>query len=118
MNSQYIKDEDGKLLGNRCAGRERWVRCFTTLLNAKSAKVESEIMDGFGRISVDVKLGKLPSVKEVRYALQAIANNKAVGPQHLSAELLKFGSKGTPAIFAALYAIITATWAQREVLQK
>ena len=42
----YIKDEDGILLRGVELIREQWVRWFHTLLNAKSPKLDPNIVEG------------------------------------------------------------------------
>ena len=42
----YINDEDGLLLRDVERIRERWVRWFHTLLNAKSPKLDPNIAEG------------------------------------------------------------------------
>ena len=43
--SQYIKDEEGRLLRDNALIRERWVRWFHKLLNTKSPTLDPSIVD-------------------------------------------------------------------------
>ena len=45
FNSQYIKDEDGRLLRDNALIRERWVRYFHKLLNPKLPTLDPSIVD-------------------------------------------------------------------------
>ena len=45
FNSQYIKDEEGRLLWDNALIRERWVRWFHKFLNAKSPTLDPSIVD-------------------------------------------------------------------------
>ena len=45
FNSQYIKNEEGRLLRDNALIRERWVRWFHKLLNTKSPTLDPSIMD-------------------------------------------------------------------------
>ena len=45
-SSAYVKDEGGELLKDVELIRERWVRWFHTLLNAKSPKLDTNIAEG------------------------------------------------------------------------
>ena len=45
-NSAYIKNEDGIFMTGGELIRERWVRRFYTVLNAKSSKLDPNITEG------------------------------------------------------------------------
>ena len=45
----YTKDENGILLRNAKLIRERWVRWFHTLLNAKSPSLDLKIAEGLNQ---------------------------------------------------------------------
>ena len=49
FNSQYIKDEEGRLLRDDALIRERWVRWFYKLLNTKSPTLDPSIEDELKR---------------------------------------------------------------------
>ena len=46
LSSEYVKDENGVLLRDVELARERWVRWFHTLLNAKSPRLDPNIAEG------------------------------------------------------------------------
>ena len=43
MESQCIRDEDGRLLGDKDLIAQRWARFFHSLLNAKAEKLDPDI---------------------------------------------------------------------------
>ena len=45
LNSQYIKNEKGRLLRDNALIRERWVRWFHKLLHTKSPTLDRSIVD-------------------------------------------------------------------------
>ena len=47
FNSQYIRDEEGRLLRDIGLSRDRWVRWFYKLLNTKSPALDPTITDEF-----------------------------------------------------------------------
>ena len=48
-SSAYVKDENGVLLRDVGLIRERWVRWFHTLLNAKSPRLDLDIAEGLNQ---------------------------------------------------------------------
>ena len=119
VNSQYVKDEKGTLLRDPEAIRARWVRFFRKLLNAKSDDINLEITASLEPMAEEARLGAPPTLEKVERALRALANNKAVGPDDLPAELLKLGlEEEEPVILNALHDIITAIWKEGEVPHK
>ena len=99
VNSQYIRDEQGELLQDADLIRERWVRHFRSLLNAKSEIVDPTVIS---------KIPQRPIMEaitedEVAAALRSMANAKAVGPDGLPAELLKLGLHENRTIRRALH---------------
>ena len=89
FNSQYIKDEEGRLLRDNALIRERWVRWFHKLLNTKSPTLDPSIVGEVKQWPPCRPLDDVPSRYEVEEAIRALANRKAVGPDGLPAELLK-----------------------------
>lgn len=59
---------------------------------------------------VEATIGALRSTRDVEYALRALANNQAVGPDDLPAGLPHMVIQGVPAILTALHDIFAATW--------
>ena len=89
FNSQCIKDEGARLLRDNALIRERWVRWFHKLLNTKSPTLDPSIVEELKQWPPCRPLDDVPSRYEVEEAIRALANQKAVGPHGLPAELLK-----------------------------
>ena len=56
-SSAYVKDENGALLRDVELIRERWVRWFHTLLNAKSPRLDPNIAEGLDQWPENMPLG-------------------------------------------------------------
>ena len=107
FNSQYIKDEEGRLLRDNAFIREQWVRWFHKLLNTESPTHDPSIVD---ERPLCRPLTDVPPRYEVEEAIRALANRKALRPDGLSVELLKVladKEKNTPGKF---HDIIVAVW--------
>ena len=87
-NSQYISDEDVRLLRDNALIREQWVRVFHKLLNTKSPTKPSIVYE-LKQWPPCRPLDDVSSRYEVEEAIRALANRKAVGPDVLPAKLLK-----------------------------
>ena len=105
VNSQYIWDEQGELLRDAGLIRERWVRHFRSLLNAKSETLDPTVISKIPQRPVAEALGEEPTEDEVAAALRSMANAKAVGPDGLPAELLKLGLHENRTILRELHRI-------------
>ena len=91
VESQCIRDEEGRLLRDKGRIRERWVRFFRSLLNSKSDMIDADIPKRLPQHPVASAFGIEPTEEEIATAMKAMANAKAVGPDGLPAELLKLG---------------------------
>ena len=80
VESQCIRDEEGRLLRDRGRIRERWVRFFRSLLNAKSDMLDPNIPKRLPSHPVASAPGIEPTAGEIATAMKAMANAKAVGP--------------------------------------
>ena len=89
FTSQYIKDEEGRLLRDKALIRERWVRWFHKLLDAKPPTLDPSIVGGLKQWPPCRPLDNVPSRYEVEEAVRALTNRKAVGPDCPPAELFK-----------------------------
>ena len=108
-SAQYIRDENGKLLRKLDEIRARWRQYFTSLLSTTSAALNRTIIEGLSQKPTALLLGDPPVVSETKKTLRSMANGKAVGPDELSAQLLKIGlSDSSPEILLAFYDIIGA----------
>ena len=111
FNSQYIKDEEGRLLRDNALIRERWVRWFHKLLITKSPTLDPSIADELKQWPPCRPLDDVPSRYEVEKAIRALANRKAVGPDGLPAELLKvLADVGEQNTLGKFHDIIVAFW--------
>ena len=95
-SSAYVKDENGVLLRDVELIRERWVRWFHILLNAKSPRLDPNIAKGLDQWPKNMPLGVQPTVQELTDAIRSLANGKAVGPDGVSVELLRSPSTVIP----------------------
>ena len=111
LNSQYIRDEEGRLLRDIRLIRERWVRRFHKLLNTKSPTLDPTITDELKVWPPCSPLDDVPSRYEVEEAIRAMANRKEVGPDGLPVELLKvLVDEGDSDNLASFYEIVVAVW--------
>ena len=79
VNSQYIRDEQRELLRDADLIRERWVRHFRPLLNAKSETLNPTVISKIPQRPVAEALGEEPTEEEVAAAVRSMANAKVVG---------------------------------------
>ena len=89
VESQCVRDEEGRMLRDKGRIRERWVRFIRPLLNSKSAMFDADIPKRLPQHPVASALGIEPTEEEIAIAMKPMANAKAVGPDGLPAELLK-----------------------------
>ena len=106
VESQCIRDEEGRLLRDKGRIRERWVRFFRSLLNSKSDMIDADIPKRLPQHPVASALGIEPTKEEIATAMKAMANAKAVGPDGLPAELLKLGLQQDRTILRELHRTI------------
>ena len=78
--------------------RERWIRWFHTLLNAKSPRLDPTIAEGLDQWPENMPLGVQPTMQELADAIRSLANGKAVGPDGVSVDLFKITRNGDPAL--------------------
>ena len=104
--SAYVKYENGVLLRDVELIRERWVRCFHTLLNAKSPRLDPNIAEGLDQWPENMPLGVQPTMQELTDAIRSLANGKAVGPDEVSVELFKITLNGDLALRRRLLDVV------------
>ena len=98
-SSAYVKDEDGVLLRDVELTRERWVRWFHTLVNAKSPKLDSNIAKGLDQWPEIMSLEVQPTMQEaLTGAICSLANGKTAGPDGISVELFRITLNGDHAL--------------------
>ena len=79
VESQYIRDEEGRLLRDSGRIRERWVRFFCSLLNSKSDMIDADSPMRFPQHPVASALGIEPTEEEIATAMKAMANAESGG---------------------------------------
>ena len=110
LGSAYVKDESGVLLKDVELIRERWVRWFHTLLNAKLPRLDPNIAEGLDQWPENMLLEVQPTMQELTEAIRSLANGKAVGPDGVSVELFKITLKDDPALRRRLLDIAVRIW--------
>ena len=117
FSSQFIRDEQGGLLGDPEKTLQRWTRHFQTLLNNSSPSLDPPVVHSLPQLQICHALGELPTREEVVLALRRMANAKAMGPDNLPAELLKLGVRASSPLLIAFHGIIIRIWKERTVPQ-
>ena len=105
-SSAYIKGVDGILLKHAEFIRERWVRWFHTLLNAKLPKLDPNIAERVHQWSENMPLRVQPAMQELTDAIRSLANGKTLGPDGVSVELFKVQLNDDPALRRRLLDIV------------
>ena len=117
-SSAYVKDENGVLLRDVELIRERWVRWFHSLLNAKSSRLDPNIAEDLDQWPENVQLGVHATMQKLTDAIRSLANGKAVEPDGVSVELFKITLNGNPALRRRLLDIVIRFWSRGEVPQQ
>ena len=118
VESQYVRDEEGRLLRDKGRIRERWVRFFRSLLNVKSNMLDPNIPKRLPQHPVASALRIEPTGEEIATAMKAMVNAKAVGPDGLPAELLKLGLQQDRTILLELHRLTTLIRREGKVPQQ
>ena len=79
FNSQYLGDEEERLLRDKGRIREKWMRFFRSLLNAKFERWIPSSRRG-SRRNLSRVYGIESTEEDIDTAAEEIANAKAVGP--------------------------------------
>ena len=87
-------------------------------LNAKSSRLDPTIAQGLDQWPENMPLGVQPTMQELTDAIRSLASGKAVGPDEVSAELVKATLNGDPALRRRLLDIVVRIWRRGEVLQQ
>ena len=111
VESQYVRDEEGRLLRDEGRIHERWVRFFRSLLNTKYDMLDPDISKRLPQQPVVSALGIDTQVK-------AMANAKVVGPDGLPVELMKLGLQQNRTILLELHRLTTLIWREGKVKQQ
>ena len=116
-SSAYVKYENGLLVRDVELIRERWVRWFHTLLNAKSPRLDLKIAEDLDQWPENMPLG-VPTIQELTDVIRSLTNGKAVGPDGVSVELFKITLNGDPVLRRRLLDIAVRIWRGGEVPQQ
>ena len=103
VESQCVRHEEGRLLRDKERILERWLRFFRSLLNSNFDMLDDDIPKRLPQHPVASALGIEPTEEDIATAMKAMANAKAVGPDGLPAELLKFGLQQDRTILRELH---------------
>ena len=117
VESQCVRDGEGRLLRDKGRIRERWVRFFRSLLNFKSDKLDLDIPKRLPQHPVARAIGIEPT-EENATAMKGMANAKAVGPDGLPAKLLKLGLHQARTILLELHRLTILIWREGKVPQQ
>ena len=117
-SSAFIEGENGVLLRDVEVIRERWVRWFHTLLNAKSPRYGLNIAEGLDQWPENMPLGVQPTMQGLTDVIRSLANGKAVEPDGVSVELFKITLNGDSALRRRLLDIVVRIWGGGEVPQQ
>ena len=118
IETQCVRDEGGRLLRDKVRIRERWVRFFRSLLSSKSDMLDPNIPKRLPRQPIASALGIEPTEEEIATAMKAMANEKAVGPDGLPAELLKLGLQQDRTILLEFHRLATLIWREWKAPQQ
>ena len=89
VESQYVRDLEGRLLRDKRRIHERWVRRFRLLLSSKSNMLDPDLPKMLPQQPDTSVLGIEPTEEEITSSRKAMTNAKAVGPDGLPVELLE-----------------------------
>ena len=118
VESQCVRDEEGKLLRDKGRIREGLVQFFRLLPSAKSDMLDPDIPKRLPRYPVASALGIELTEKEIATTIKAMTNARAVGPDGVPAELLKFGLQQDRTILLELHPLHTLIWREGKVPQQ
>ena len=118
VESQCVRDEEGRLLRDKRRIRERWVRFFRSLLNSKFDMLDADIPKRLSQHPVASALGIEATEEDIATAMKEMANAKAVGQDGLPAELLKLGLQQNRTILRELHRLTILIWRQGKVPQQ
>ena len=115
VHSQYIRDEEGRLLRGKELISQRWARYFRSLLNSESDGLDPGITMMFPLQPAAYDLGVEPTDDDVAVELRGMRNSKAVGPDGLSVDFLNLGVHHDRIM---LHRLITRMWREGRVPQQ
>ena len=117
VESQCVRDEEGRLLRDKGRIRERWMRFVRSLLNAISDMLDPDILKRLPQQPVASALG-IDSTEEIATMIKTMANANVVGPDGLPAELLKLGLQQGRTILLVLHRLTNLIWREGKFPQQ
>ena len=118
VESQCVRDQGRRLLRDKGRIRERWVRFSRSLLNSKSDVLDFDIPKRLPQQPDACALGIDLTEKEIDTAMKAMANEKAVRPDGLPADLQKLGLQQDRIILLEFHRLTTLIWCEGKVPQQ
>ena len=118
VESQYVRDEEGRPLRDKGRICDRLVRFFRSLLNAKSDRLDPETSKSLPQQPVARALGIKLVNKEITAAMKAMANAKVVGLDGLPLKLMNLGLRQDRTVLLELHRLTTLIWREENVLQE
>ena len=118
LERQARQDENGVLLRDIELVRERWLRWFQTLLNARLPRLDLNIEEGLDQWPENMQIGVQPTIQELTDVIRSLVNGKAVRPNGVSVELFKITLNGDPTMRQRLLDIVVRIWRGGEVPQQ
>ena len=85
-SNKHIRDKDGKLIDNDKDTEARWVEHFSALLNRPAPANPAIITPAETNLDINCSA---PTIEEIKSAIKGLKNNKAAGPDNITAEILK-----------------------------
>ena len=91
LDSNFVRDEGGRLPRDKRRIHERCMRLFRSLLNAKYDMLDPDIPKRLPQQPIACAFGTELTEKEITIAMKATGNAKVVGTDDFPVELLKIG---------------------------
>ena len=99
------KDKDNNLLLSADIAMKRWAEYFRETINSETVETSMAALEK--PPIYDDHVMEMPTIHEVRTAIQRLKSNKSAGLDNIPAELFKFGGDG---IVDHIHQVITKIW--------
>jgi len=109
-----VKNDNGHLLSDDTSIVNRFKSPFYSLLNVAEERCNAEKENYLTYYTVRPKILE-PNLKEVKYIINILKNNKALGLDNTNAKLIKIS---TPEIMSKIHGIIKESWENGIIPQK
>ncbi|KAK0135214.1 Craniofacial development protein 2 [Merluccius polli] len=103
---QPVRSKDGVLIKDKASILDRWAEHFLNKINT----IDPTILNELPTVPVLSELDIPPSFVNMKKAILSLKNNKAVGPDNIAAEVLKYGGY---ALNCRLHYFILDCWSAR-----